>query len=461
MTGIGDRGLGIGGAAIVAVACGCGGETGVFPPGPTSFRVTVAEGDLGAADARLPFSLEGTSYTIGVEALPAAEFADGWVAVRSQPGDVVAVEGAGVVRANVRLAAGRASGIRVTIAKAYGDARIWVEDIGFVPGPVLGSACGNGRDDDGDGRVDYGDDPGCAYSNDDSETEGSHAAGLGPVMYFENPRIADVQGLSSESTLLGRSVTIDRGEMVVVRVSVDGLYVTDREETRGYASLFAYNFNTPAGVRVCDRLVSLAGIVGEFYGYTELGYPSWTVNRDVPRPDVPSGPGECPVPDPAELTPAVLDDPIAMESLEAGLAQIGNGIVSARWEDCDFNDDGTVEFEGEEAACADACDAALDCTELTAYHEYGQFGMATAVDAEGNQGKVAVLTRESFPDFDPQANPGLVIPLVRGTLRQLEFIEPPWILEIRCQQDVVLSGTPPPMWQACVPPVPEDEDYTR
>ena len=438
----------------------CAGDTGNLPPGPLGFRVALTAGDPGGPEARLPFTLAGVSYTLDIEALPAAAFREGWVAIRVQPGDILAVNSPGAIRSNIQLHGGRATGVTVTIAKAYGDTRIWVEDLGFVPGPSVGSACANGIDDDGDGFTDYGSDPGCAYSNDDAESEGSHAVGLSPLLHFANPRIADVQGMTSVPPLDGRSVTIDAGDMVVTRVSVDGLYVTDISETRGYNHMFAFNFNTPAGVRVCDKLTTLSGIVGEFYGYTELTFPSWTRNRDWPRPERPS-PAECLVPEPTEITGRMLDDGAAMESLEAGLVQVSGGRITPRFEDCDYNDNDDIDWDTPEEDCAADCDAALDCSELTQYRTYGQFSLSTPGATAAERGKIQVLTREAVPDFDALAHAGETVALMRGTLSQVEFLDVPWILEVRCRDDLVLSGAVKPMHEACVGPVPEDEDYTR
>lgn len=444
-------------AAALLPACG---EPGQLPAGPLGFRVALTAGDPGRPEARLPFSLEGVTYTLDIEAMPVEAFREGWVAIRSQPGDVLAVEYPGAIRGNVQLHGGRAAGVRVTVAKLYGDARLWVEDLGFVPGPAVGAACRNGLDDDGDGRIDYGADPGCAYANDDTESEGSHAVGLSPVLYYANPRIADVQGLTSIPPLDGRSVQIDAGDMIVTRVSVDGLYVTDISETRGYNHLFAFNFNTPAGVRVCDKLRTLGGIVGEFYGYTELNYPSWTRDPDWPRPERP-GPAECPVPAPVEITRALLDNAVAMESLEAGLIQVSGGQITPRFEDCDYNRNGDIEWDTAEETCADECSAALDCSELSQYRSYGQFSVVTPGATAAERGKIQVLTREAVPDFDAPAHAGETVALIRGTLSQVEFLDVPWILEVRCRDDLVLSGSAKPMHEACVGPIPPDEDYTR
>jgi hypothetical protein len=438
----------------------CTGETGQLPPGPVGFRVALVGGDPGRPDARLPFSLEGATYTLDIEALPAEAFREGWVAIRVQPGDVLAVDAPGAIRSNIQLHGGRATGVQVTVVKVYGDARLWVEDLGFVPGPAAGSACGNGVDDDGDGLTDFGSDPGCAYSNDDAESEGSHAVGLSPLLYYQNPRVADVQGLTSVPPLEGRSINIDAGDIIVTRVSVDGLYVSDVSETRGYNHLFAFNFNTPAGVRVCDKLLTLGGIVGEFYGYTELTYPSWTRDPTWARPERPS-PAECPVPEPMEITGRLLDDAAAMESLEAGLIQVSGGRITPRFEDCDFNDNDDIDWDTPEEECADDCDAALDCSELTQYRTYGQFSLSTPGATAAERGKIQVLMREAVPDFDALAHAGETVALIRGTLSQVEFLDVPWILEVRCRDDLVLSGAVKPMHEACVGPVPDDEDYSR
>ena len=54
------------------------------------------------------------------------------------------------------------------------------------------------------------------------------------------------------------------------------------------------------------------------------------------------------------------------------------------------------------------------------------------------------------------------IPLVQGILQQVSFLDVPWIMELRCRDDLVLAGeTALPMWQACVSPPDDDEGYAR
>ena len=64
---------------------------------------------------------------------------------------------------------------------AYGNTRIWAEDLGYVPADPAGSPppqCSNGKDDNGNGLIDFPADPGCAFANDDTEDGGTYAAGV-------------------------------------------------------------------------------------------------------------------------------------------------------------------------------------------------------------------------------------------------------------------------------------------
>ncbi|MDI7267087.1 MAG: hypothetical protein QME96_03725 [Myxococcota bacterium] len=454
-------------AAWAVVACAA--DDARHVSGPAAFRVRVTDGDRGGpeAEARLEFSTEGVAFTLEISAVQPPAGWSGWVALRSEPGEIVSVRAPGAIRGNVPLAGEAVATAEVSVAKGYGDTYIWAADIGFVPGPVVGSQCGDGIDNDGDGRTDFGDDPGCAWSNDDSETPGSFAVGVSEPLHFANPRVSDVQGRSFTSPLEGRAVTIDAGTLVVTRVSTSGLYVTDISEDRDYTSLFAYNYNTPHRVRVCDRLVAVGGIVSEFYGLTELVFPSWTLDPSVRRAaPLPAGPDECPVPEPVELDAVTLRNPRAMESLESALVAVVGGTITRNFVDCDYNRNRSIDWDRlDERECADTCDADPDCTERSQFRRYGQFGVVLPGATPAGRAKVFVVTREAIPEeeFDPSVEDhrGRTVALVRGTLQHIEFLGVPWIVEIRCRDDLVLEGAALPMWRACVPPVDDDEGYAR
>jgi len=88
--------------------------------------------------------------------------------------------------------------------------------------------------------------------------------------------------------------------------------------------------------------------------------------------------------------------------------------------------------------------------------------LATAGATPAERRKVLVITRGAALDFDVRVHAGEAIPLVQGILQQVSFLDVPWIMELRCRDDLVLAGeTALPMWQACVSPPDDDEGYAR
>ena len=66
----------------------------------------------------------------------------------------------------------------------------------------------------------------------------------------------------------------------------------------GFGSVFAYNFDAPPNMRQCDRLRSFGGTTADFYGFTEVNYPTWELEEWNPaeRP--------CGIPEPHTLAPS-------------------------------------------------------------------------------------------------------------------------------------------------------------
>jgi hypothetical protein len=431
------------------------------PGGPAAFEVDFAEGqDLGETTP-LPFSDEDT-VDLDLTVAPVGGAFDGWATVRCEPGVVSSLGGiesdGDLVR--LELAEGERAAFTVGVTLAYASARIWVVDEGKSPAGAT-PACSDGVDNDGDELVDEMQDPGCAAADDGSETGGSSIVGVSPEVRFENPRVADVQG-DEASPLDGRAVTIDRGRMVVTAIATDGFHVTDVDPAApagGSNSLFVFNYHTPWGLRECDVVDDLAGIVGEFYGLTELSFPSWKVVDPGGRVRYPSSSAECPIPAPVELTSALVDDFWEMETLESALVRVAGGRIGDTFTDCDLDGDGFVAFEGPEADCSEACSADAECTELNTYYRYGQY----AVVLDGCRGaacsKVWAVTRHVVDDFWADHHAGETISVLTGTLRHIFFLDPEWILEIRCPDDIVLDGAALPVYQACVPPYARGQHY--
>lgn len=454
----------------------------VDPDAPASIRVNVSS-ERGRPDARLPFSLVPAPISVDIEVLgqdgSVLTGFDGSVEVRIEPGDVVRVEladGSSTIGPEVPITGGVARGVDVYVAKAYADARIWAEEIGYVPGDPATAQCANGIDDDGDRLVDLARDPGCRYANDDDERAGSHAAGVSDLLYFANPHLADVQGYTGLSPLQGRLVRVDSGEMIVTRITTDGFYVSEIEHDAAglptgravpWGSAFAFNFNTPPFLRTCDRIIEVSGSVGEFFGFTELNQPSWRRERwcsNPPDPETCRGvdghlltPRDCPIPSARVLTPDVLGTP-EMESLEASLVRAVDARIASRFgsefppmgSNCDLNGDGDVSFDDPaEDACNTECERDPECSEWNTYSQFGQFIVQTA------GGVLNVVTQDSVPDFDPVAHRGETFAAFTGTLRNFAPLGPQrgYILEPRCVDDITPAGEmPKPSSSACVVP---------
>jgi hypothetical protein len=442
-------------AASLVVLLSCNLDPIPLPEGPTGFCVEFVDGqDLGEASP-LPF-MESGGVDIDIVVSPVGGDFDGWVTVQSRPGQVTRVSGV-ETRGNLArltLAQGEEVTLTVTITLALSFTNIWIMDDGMAPSASSPAACSDGLDNDGDGLVDEMQDPGCASADDGSEEGGGGIVGVSGDIRFANPRIADVQGSSNESPLVGSAVTIDQGTMVVTTITTDGFHVTDISADApadGSNSLFVFNYNTPWYLRECDVVTDLSGIVSEFYGLTELSFPSWVVVDPDGRVAEPTSSAECPIPAPVELTPALVTDFWDMENLESGLVRITGGRIGDTFMDCDLDGDGIVSFDGTEATCADSCAMDGECTEINTYMSYGQY----AVVLDGCRGsgcdKVWAVTRHVVPDFWADHHSDEVIPAITGTLRHIYFLDPEWIIELRCSDDLVLEGSPLPMWEACVP----------
>ncbi len=237
---------------------------------------------------------------------------DGEVRLSVEPGVVINVTGDGASGRNIPLVNGKAKGT-ARVTAVYGHARLWVEDLGYVPLPLTEKPkCSNGKDDNGNGLIDFPADPGCAFADDNTEEAGTFAAGTSQPIYYSLPRLNDIQGNGATTPFPYEAVqveTLGPKPVVVTRVASDGFYVTDlAKEGTGYNHIFAFNFNAPVGMRVCDEVTFLSGTVVEFFGFTELSFPSFKLNR-IKSTDV------CELmPTPTLLDETTINDPKAMRN---------------------------------------------------------------------------------------------------------------------------------------------------
>ena len=445
---------------VAALCAGCDLSPVAGLEGPTSFGVRVEGSDLGE-DVPLPFAATG-GLDFDLVVWPVGGPFDGWITILAEPGLVTELRGSETSgnHARIALADGEEARIGISIVLAYGRTRVWVVDEGYLPASGT-PACADGADNDADGRMDFGQDPGCTDGSDGSEEGGSCIVGVANPLFYVNPRVSDVQGSGTESPLMDRAVTIDRGRLVVTRISTEGFHVTDIDPAApagGSNSLYVYNYQTPWHLRECDVVTNLSGIVGEFYGYTELQFPSWDVLDPEGRVADPESSAECPIPEPVVLTAVTADDWGVMEGLESALVRIVDGRIGDTFRDCDLDRNGEIETMGPEDDCRDACGDDAECTEVSQYRKYGQY----SVILDGCRGAACtslfVVTRDAVPEFWADLHADEVIPAITGTVKHFQYARPPWIVEARCPDDLVCDGPfcgSPEVkaeWDACVPP---------
>ncbi|MDI1432694.1 hypothetical protein [Polyangium sorediatum] len=428
------------------------------PSGASTFRVRITQvngADAPPDDTPLPANRgdREDTWAFELETLsPYGEHVDfnGMVRISIEPGVVLSVTGDGAAGRNIQVVDGKAQGL-ATVTAVYGPARLWVEDLGYTPVPLSEKpACSNGKDDDGDVLIDFPADPGCAFADDDNEETGTFAAGISPPVHYELPRISDVQGFGSATPFPYEAIEINTHRpkpLVVTRVSNDGFYVTDlSEQATGYNHIFAFNFSTPPGMRVCDRVTFLTGTVVEFFGFTELSFPSYVVSFPVEGEDT------CEVPEPPVLDDGMIPNADAMEKLESGLVRIEGFRVATKFgpkpvvdnvpdadhSNCDLNGDGQVDFASQaEGACSDACSADPECTEWTSYSARGNYKVF-----KGNT-QIQIQTGTAA-SFDPTGHKGETLDAVTGTLRNFSGGSLNWTIETRCPDDLVCQS------QGCV-----------
>jgi hypothetical protein len=395
--------------------------------------VTLTQGDPGTPERPLAITLgQPTPFTVDVEAQLPDGTTDtsfnGYVNVLIQPGTVLDLN----VR-NVQLQNGVAQGVIVPAVGAFGEAHIWADDLGYqpaAPNRTPPPQCSDGVDNNGNGLIDYPADPGCYAPVDDSEDLGSYASGSSQSLYFQLPRIQLVRGYdpsdngNGNATLFPHTqVDIDTGwrggtsydfSTVVIGLTAAGFYAqdlqTDQNPAPGYGGIYAYNFSTPAFMRVCDRLQLLSGTASDFYGFTELNYPTWQLEFWDPKAR------SCMVPEPTVLGVTDIDNNNRLWQVEATLVRLltqrgvgfhigadfgpdpvpdvnGTYTPSSNASNCDYDHNGKINYTDtgstpSEQDCAAACNGTTsaaptdyECSEYSQFSSQNNFEVIV-VDSE-------------------------------------------------------------------------------
>lgn len=475
---------------LIGVSCS---QSNTLPPVDSTNRivVTITGGTLGTTTSKIPINFSPTnSYTVHLEMHDATDAIDtnfnSWVRISSKPGTVYTLSTPDPTLysgRNVKLVNGIADNVSVTIVASFGETRVWAQDIGYVPTDptsVANPQCANNQDDDLDGLVDYPADPGCFAPNDDDETSGTGATGVSDVIYYARPRIADVRGAfttnGTGTPFPNEQVDIDTGydvqanvfswDTVVTGLSSSGFFATDLQDAPagdpeaglGYGSVFAYTFSAPTKIGVCDRLRLLQGTSSDFFGYTELNFPTWAVEYWDPnaRP--------CLVPEAAVLAVTDLGNAAALFKVEAGLVRViadaattttlhvGSHIGAKKptapayaptndATNCDLNGNGKVDFsDPAEGPCASACTADAECTEFSSYASQGDF---TIVVSNGTTTAKAQGNATAATSFDPvalaqQANANGTVASITSFTGNLTYFSggSQFTIQARCDDDV-------------------------
>jgi hypothetical protein len=485
------------GVAAVGQAC-----QGGFPTIGLGHRlvVNVTSNNTGSPEQQLPISIsQPTAFTVDIQAeLPDGTVDtsfNGVVNLLVQPGTI-----SDPTISNVQLQNGSITGVIVPVVGSFGETHIWADDLGFEPVAPDSNPppqCSDGIDNNNNGLIDYPADPGCYAPVDNTENLGTYASGASQTIFFQLPRISLVRGYDPATGGEGNAtafpntqVAIDTGwqggtnytfSTVVIGLTSAGFYVQDLENdlspAPGYGGLYAYNFDTPTDMRVCDRIQVLSGTSSDFYGFTELNYPTWQLEYWNPavRP--------CLVPEATVLGVSDINSLDRLWQLEATLGRVETaGTVSvavaahfgpgnvplvngtytpdANDSNCDFSHDGKVNFEDPaEAACAAVCDGSsslaptdYQCSEYSSYASQNDFILVVQDSSNGSQARIQANASAAV-SFNPVQSRGQQIHALTGMISYFSGGEQ-FTLNVRCDDDVIASMANPPLTSnvACVNP---------
>ncbi|MBZ5711816.1 hypothetical protein [Nannocystis pusilla] len=353
--------------ALALLAAGCVQEldksTGKVAP--LSFKVEI-EGEVGSEKSPLAYSGTGRQFLLDIRAVDdegeLATWFSGQVNIDVAPRGRLAPNQPNTVT----LKDGEARGVPVEVMRAHGATNIWVEDRGS------------------------------------DEKPGSYATGLSPTIHVAHPTLREINetDIPASSPLDGDFVKVNAEgrTLVVTGIAVDGFYLTDMNDmAAGFNAIFAHTHSRPKGVEQGSVIEEIIGTVVEFYGFTELGFPTYRVGGKVSNLV------------PVELTGALVEQDGEMEKLESRLVEVRDVTV------CPLGD---------------------------GYATFGQW--VVLVDPAGNcnsgKGGVNVVSALSATGFDPADHAGGKLARITGDLRFHAAANPSWLIYTRGDEDIEVSA---------------------
>ena len=374
-------------AAMAIALAGCVEELPALT-GTTSLRVDlISPSETGTANARLPAVAK--EVTIQVSALDTTGQID---TSFNKEVDVYASFFGGLTpppgSPKIKLEAGTSAPATIPLPLVYGPTLLWIEDT--------------------------------------RSPDATYATGTSPTLWFHDPTLSDISTPEDEddsdamyhSPLEEKEVVItssrhgSRGRLVVTGVYSQGYTLSDvecRDEagtppctTSDYDHLMVFTYSVPIDkkgrlIKVGHTVARVGGVVQEFNGLTELGFPETRLTDDDPQPAL--------VPASIEITQDWFgENEIRFERAEGGLVRIKNGTVCATDRD---------------------------------YDRYKQWKLDIGAGCER---PINVVTT-GVADFDPVENDGATLAEIVGTLRPVNTARiNVWIVYPRSNADLQLSA---------------------
>lgn len=301
---------------IIFLAVSCGETTGDKPvnKGLAGFQVEFATGfDLGSPEHRIDNPKDGIVTTINITALgydkkPVSDYS-GEVEIGmlyGENGDI----------ARVTLTNGYAENVGVIMRNCLDYDRVIVQEVKKHEG--------------------------------DETYEPTGKIGVSPVFYTTVATISAIQGTvkgakGNPSAFNNRNLTLKDREMVVIAVIEGGFYLHE-VGAEDYSSVYMYTYSTPyvddnieeaTSLPVGAMIESANGSVFEFFGFTEMSFPTFhpkykdgkiVINKSL-------------IPEPKDVG-SILNDNDEMEKHEASLVTVKN--VSVAW--FNENDSSFIEY---------------------------------------------------------------------------------------------------------------------
>ena len=521
---------------LTLALAGCFKEKIAAREGPASFTVEIISLDDGAfsgdcasaapygtTTCRMAFPQEDMPFALQIRATALDQNGDfmssfaGAAQVDIRPGRFNGVGPAGIL---LGFSAGIAE-TELTLVHAYGETRVWVEDCGSENSYATGVSPAlwfeAPRIDQINRTIDNTTSPlvprstnVCAISGDprfgigtDEEGETTFVGySHGQTVNAPPPAMGtylEITGCTKEELNIG---TCKKGPLIVTGITNEGFYVTDLHPdvaAGGFNHLYSFNFNYPADMVVGDLITSLRGSPVEFTGSTQLSSPTWTVDKKGYSPEL--------LPAPVTLSADTYraavktygrnrSELLELEMLEGAVVCMDNLAPSANLINCDVNESGRIERQGSlfdnevdfsdsplnatqveacgltnyvpnnpaEYCCERLCyndisfddpETSIGCSENSAYILYGQWVGDVSGRYEMTDGepvKMAFVTRNAQPDFDPfafaqeqlaKSSASRDTVKIIGNLRQVLAARPVWVIIASSPDDIKINGTCP------------------